>query len=264
MKISIIGAGPAGIACGVLLKRYGVDVRIFEKGKIAGTIRNAWRVENFPPLGFISGEQFVKQLEWYAEQYGLKIVHDEILRIEDLKLRGRSGTYDCDIAVVATGTKPRRIPEFEVSERVLYEYINLPKDTKRVAVYGGGDVAIDYAIHAFEDGIMPTVFARSNQLKAVSKLVEYAKERNIHIKLGDAIKRVEEGNSGIVIFSDSGRYEFDALLIAIGRELNVPEIDVSKMKVYAIGDCAHPDLRQSSIAIGDGVRCAMEILREMK
>ncbi|MGQ9857042.1 MAG: NAD(P)/FAD-dependent oxidoreductase [Fervidobacterium sp.] len=264
MRVSIIGAGPAGIACGVLLKRYGVDVRIFEKGKIGGIIRNAWRVENFPPLGFISGESFAKQLEWYVEQYDIPVTHDEILKIEDFRLYGQNATYDCDIAIVATGTKPRRIPELEVSNRVLYEYVNLPRDIKTVAVYGGGDVAIDYAIHAFEDGIMPMVFVRSNQLKAVRKLVEYAKERNIHIRLGDAIKRVEEGNSGIIIFSDSGRYEFDALLIAIGRELNMPEIDVSKMRVYTIGDCAHLDLRQSSIAIGDGIRCAMEILNEMR
>ncbi|MGB9796093.1 NAD(P)/FAD-dependent oxidoreductase [Fervidobacterium gondwanense] len=264
MRISIVGAGPAGIACGVLLKRYSIDVRIFEKGKIGGTIRNAWRVENFPPLGFISGESFVKQLEWYVEQYDIEVIYDEILKIEDFKLYGTNGTYSTDIVIVATGTKPRRIPEFEVSSRVLYEYFNLPRDIETVAVYGGGDVALDYAIHALEDGFVPTVFVRGNQLKAVSKLVEYAKERNIHIRLGDAIRRVEEQNGKVIVFSDSGSYVFDALLIAIGRELNMPEIDVSQMKVYTIGDCAHLDLRQSSIAIGDGVKCAMEILRELK
>jgi len=33
------------------------------------------------------------------------------------------------------------------------------------------------------------------------------------------------------------------------------------MKVFKIGDVAHPDFRQSSIAIGDGIKCAMEIVK---
>ncbi len=259
MKVAIIGGGPAGISCAVLLKRYGVDVTIYEKDEIGGLIRNAWRVENFPPVGFISGTGFVDKLKWYIKEYRIEVVQDEILTVDDFEITGRVRRYQCDIAVVATGTVPKRLVDLE-GPRTFYEYIHLPQDVQTVAIYGGGDVALDYAIHAKEDSREPTVFVRSNKLKAVSRLVEYAKERGIPIRLGEAIAFVEQKGEKVYVYTKAGSYIFDALLIAIGRIANEPKINASSMKVFKIGDVAHPNFRQSSIAIGDGIKCAMEIV----
>ncbi len=259
MKVGIIGGGPAGVSCAVLLKRYGLDVTIYEKGEVGGVIRNAWRVENFPPIGFISGAEFANRLKWYVKEYGIDVVQDEILSVCDFELTGRAGRYRCDIAVVATGTVPKRLVELE-GPRTFYEYIHLPQEVRTVAIYGGGDVALDYAIHAKEDGREPTVFVRSNKLKAVSRLVEYAKERRIPIRLGEVIAFVELKGEKVYVYTRGESYIFDAFLIAIGRVANEPQINTSSMKVFKIGDVAHPNFRQSSIAIGDGIKCAMEIM----
>jgi thioredoxin reductase len=60
-KVAIIGAGPAGIATAIQLKRYEIAPIIFEKARIGGLLLNANLVENYPgfPEG-ISGITLVK------------------------------------------------------------------------------------------------------------------------------------------------------------------------------------------------------------
>ncbi|HHI03008.1 MAG TPA: FAD-dependent oxidoreductase, partial [candidate division Zixibacteria bacterium] len=52
-EVIIIGAGPAGIAAAIQLKRSGLNPAIFEKKKIGGLLNNANLVENYP--GFPGG-----------------------------------------------------------------------------------------------------------------------------------------------------------------------------------------------------------------
>jgi len=47
-KVAIIGAGPAGIATAIQLRRYGINPLLFEKEKVGGLLRNANLVENYP------------------------------------------------------------------------------------------------------------------------------------------------------------------------------------------------------------------------
>ena len=44
----IIGAGPAGIASAIYLKRAGLDICILEKKRVGGLLHNAYLVENVP------------------------------------------------------------------------------------------------------------------------------------------------------------------------------------------------------------------------
>ena len=64
LKIGIIGAGPAGISCGIQLKRFGLNPIIFEKNKIGGSVNDSYKINNL--LGFpkgIKGKEFVKKNE---------------------------------------------------------------------------------------------------------------------------------------------------------------------------------------------------------
>ena len=78
-EVIIIGAGPAGIAAAIQLKRFGIKALIFEKDRIGGLLRNANRIENYPgfPEG-ISGIRFVERLE--ERVGGEKIVDHSLSR----------------------------------------------------------------------------------------------------------------------------------------------------------------------------------------
>jgi len=46
VEVAIIGAGPAGIAAAIQLKRFGFDTLLLEKDTVGGLLRNANLVEN--------------------------------------------------------------------------------------------------------------------------------------------------------------------------------------------------------------------------
>jgi thioredoxin reductase len=52
-EVAIIGAGPAGIAAAIQLKRFNIEPIVFEQDEIGGLLRNAHLVENYP--GFPAG-----------------------------------------------------------------------------------------------------------------------------------------------------------------------------------------------------------------
>ncbi|ABS60347.1 NAD(P)/FAD-dependent oxidoreductase [Fervidobacterium nodosum] len=278
MLIAIVGGGPAGVSCAAFLKRYNVDVVIYEKRTIGGLIENAWFVENFPLVEPAPGEFLVEKFRNIVKENNIDIVYDEIFKITKrenygndgkIKLVGKNNVYFSDIVVIATGTKPKRIEKFEISNRIVYEFRDLPKDAKNIAFYGGGDVSFDGAIKNAMRGNSSTVFVRGNKIKAVPKLVKEVERLGIPVRINDEILNVESKNSiddKIIVETSKGRYTFDALLIAIGRLENRPEIENVEIgkEVYIIGDVAHVDFRQSSIAIGDGVKCAMEILKKIE
>ncbi|MGE5123202.1 MAG: FAD-dependent monooxygenase, partial [Acidobacteriaceae bacterium] len=67
-QVIIIGAGPAGLAAAIQLKRYGVQTRLFERKKAGGLLHNANLVENYPgfPQG-IAGPALVDLFVRHAE-----------------------------------------------------------------------------------------------------------------------------------------------------------------------------------------------------
>lgn len=259
MKIAVVGGGPAGVSCASFLKRYGANVIIYEKRVIGGLIENAWCVENFPLVEPSSGVVLANRLRKIVKENNIQVVFDEILSVNGNTLLGRHGSYNTDVIVLATGTAPKRIIEFEVNDRVVYEYRDLPSDVKSLAIYGGGDVAFDSAIQAKLRGINVKIFIRGNSIRAVPKLVEKASELKIEIGLNSQIKSVKDVKCGVEITTSVGEFYFDALLVAVGREVNLPEVR-NASNVYIIGDAAHVEFRQASIAVGDGIRCAMDII----
>ena len=63
-QVVIVGAGPAGIACAVQLRRYGLDPLLLEKDQPGGLLKNAWRIDNYPgyPEG-IGGSALVNRID---------------------------------------------------------------------------------------------------------------------------------------------------------------------------------------------------------
>lgn len=268
ISVAIVGAGPAGVSCALFLKRYGINVFIIEKRSIGGLIENAWNVENIPLLPPTSGKEIVRTLQENIEKYNITVVFDEIQTVRENELIGVNEIYKSNVIVLATGTKPKRIEKFEIDKSVAYEYRDLPNDAKKIAFYGGGDVAFDGAIRAFYEGKSPVIFVRSKVLRAVPRLINEVRKLNIPLHMEEEILEVSKAESeSLVIKTTKEIYNSDALLVAIGREVNLPNLD-KKLNltnhIFIIGDAAHVNYRQASIATGDGILCAMRIIQDFK
>ncbi len=260
VKVLIVGAGPAGLACGFMLKRYGINTIIVEEDTVGGTISNAWKIENFPLIGTLSGSEFQKKLYNIIVENNLNVVYDKILSVNENIALGQKEIYKFDEIVIATGTEPKRLIDFEVSERVVYEYRYLPQDSQNILIYGAGDVGFDSAIRAKEDGKNPTIISKSSKIKAVKPLVEEAKKRDIDFSLEEEIKSVINVGNELKVTTNKRIIFVDTLLICVGRVRKVPEIKTENY--YIIGDALHPNYRQTSIAFGDGILTAMKIIEK--
>ncbi|MCK5636015.1 MAG: NAD(P)/FAD-dependent oxidoreductase [Thermoplasmatales archaeon] len=80
--VAVIGAGPAGIAASIYLKRAGLDVTLFEKDEIGGLLLNAYLVENYPgfPLG-IEGKQLCRLMKRHLKKWNIKPIKKEVKEV---------------------------------------------------------------------------------------------------------------------------------------------------------------------------------------
>lgn len=143
-KVAVIGAGPAGIATALFLRRNGIDVTVVDRKEKPYGI-----VEYVIPEFRISSEMIKKDFE-LAKRQGIKFEFgiNENLRIDELK-------KNYEYVVLAIGAwKPGQVSLKEGGEKAINAISFLEKHKsnkenitlgKHVCVIGGGDVAMDAA-----------------------------------------------------------------------------------------------------------------------
>ncbi len=263
--VGIVGGGPAGISAAVQLKRYGLEPVVFEKDEIGGLVRNAYSIRNsmYFPEG-ISGKRVASILKRYVEIYGIKVIYDEVIDIRykepEMVIYTKRGDYAFKYTVIASGTQPKRV-NFKF-ERLYYHIVDLPKGyLGRVMILGGGDTSYDYALSVAGRSDEVIIMVRSTP-KAIDSLIkEVDRCKNVKVMIG----RILEFSDGTAI-TTVGKFNIDILLVAIGR---IPNDNFAKNvkgnpRVFWAGDVKNGWYRQSSIAIADGIKAAMQIWRMEK
>ena len=284
--IIIIGGGPAGLACALQLKRYGIDALIIEKDHIGGLMRNANKVENY--LGFpdgISGTELLQKFIHQIKNNNIKIEIDEVIKLyhekDEFVLKTLQKIYKCKIVVIATGTKPKKITgvdiEKEAADKVFYEVFELRNTkNKNIAIIGAGDAAFDYALTLSEKNQVH-IFNRGEKVKCLPLLYnKVSSEKNIHYHKHKTLKSISKKKGKLsLIFEDKKNFDehiSDYIIFATGRK---PEIDffsginknkidnlIKNKKLFMIGDVKNGIARQLAIATGDGIKAAMEMRLE--
>lgn len=266
----IIGAGPAGIAAAIQLKRSGIDFSIIEKNRVGGLIANANMVENYPGLyENPTGVEIVNRFESQLDKLGIHIIKDEVNLLDTgYVITATQNRYTATNVIVASGTRPktldRNIFEGFGPGQIYYEVSSMPDiKNNHIAVIGGGDAAFDYALNLAKNNKV-SIFFRSNTPKCLPLLHERAKKnKNIEIY----------PNTDFTLpLVTCHAPPVTRILVAIGRE---PATDFFSSAIknhflekrpvkglYFAGDVARGNLRQMAIAVGDGVRVAMEIIHE--
>ena len=260
--VGIIGAGPAGISAGVQLRRYRISHIIVEKNRIGGLVTNAYLLENtmLYPSG-IKGSEFVNILEEYAKKYKLPVIFERVNRVEKEKnfvLLTDSRVYKFKYLIVATGTMPRKLP----FQTLKYHITDMErKRYEEVLVIGGGDIALDYALSMSHKSSKVYVLYRSD-IKAIPVLQERVRRReNIQLVRGE-VKNIISQNDKKEIITTAGKFLVDEVLAAIGRVPNLEIVkDIQDPRLFIIGDAINGIYRQTSLAIGDGIKVAMKIWR---
>ena len=187
----IIGAGPAGMATAIQLKRHGIEPVILEKGETGGLLKNANLVENYPgfPDG-ISGPSLIELFERQLAKAGATVSSERVLELEHTGdvffVKTNRRKLISSIAVIATGTKPKRVTEIRIAkgieDRIFYEvYPMRGIKNQKIAIIGAGDAAFDYALGLSKENEV-VILNRGGQDKCIPLLRERCM-RGSHIGL---------------------------------------------------------------------------------
>lgn len=256
----IIGAGPAGISAAIQLRRAGANFLLIEKEIVGGLLLNANLVENYPGFsGGISGPELVEKFQTQLQALDINITKDHVRLVDHhdkiFIVRTSNSEYTCDNVIVASGTKPK---ELKTSSKVHYEIHELRDvKNKNITIIGGGDAAFDYALN----------LARHNNVNLLCR----SKPKCLPLLHERVLK-----TPSIKIFLDADiEYHLtnnttDHIILAIGRNPNndflspmIKNHHIEKNNVrglYFAGDVARGNHRQTAIAVGDGMRAAMDII----
>lgn len=191
-KVAVIGGGPAGLTCAAFLTKEGVQVTIYEKyTKLGGIL-----VHGIPD--FRLPKEVVEKTVQNILDLGIAVEYEKELG-KNLYLEELKQQYDAIFIAVGANKSSKMGVEGENLKGVyggneLLEQNNHPDYTgKKVAVIGGGNVAMDCArtINRLNAQEVMVIYRRAEeQMPAERKEIEAAKNEGIKFLFQNNISKI--------------------------------------------------------------------------
>lgn len=290
--IIVIGAGAAGMTSALYALRNGKKVLVLEGESLGGQIATSPRLENFPSIKAISGEEFADNLFEQITDLGAEVEIEKVTGIEKkaegaFTVRTEYSEYEGKSVIIAAGVKHKHLKtkhdrEDLVGKGVYYCAVcDGPfYKGKEVALIGDANTALQYALLLSgycKKVYMYTLFDKFFGDESLVKAVR-AKD-NVEVRPNTSVVDfIGEDELTAIEYTDKDgslcRQEIPAVFIAIGQVpdnkafANVADLDEAgyiladencKTRtpgVFVAGDCRTKAVRQVSTAVSDGAIAA--------
>lgn len=295
--VTVIGAGPAGVASAIYAARKGLNVTMIAD-RIGGQVKDTVGIENLISVSKTTGTELTGNMQAHLTDYDITI--KEFLRVDNIesqenskapkKIHLSSGeVIESKTVIVATGAKWRELGIPGEKENIGSGVAFCPHcdgpffKGKEVAVVGGGNSGIEAALDLAGMVEHVTVFEFLPQLKADQVLVDKAQaHEKITILKNVATKEVLAENSKVtgLTYEDRATGELEqiylsGIFVQIGL---VPNSDFVKNVVetspngeiiidenchtsvpgiFAAGDVSTVPYKQIVIAMGEGAKASL-------
>ena len=294
--IVIIGAGPAGLTAALYALRADKTVMVLEKETFGGQITFSPKIENYPTVLQMSGNEFAEKLLDQVITHGASIElakADKIEKTENgFSVSTDMGCFEGKTVIIAAGSKHRQLGlerenEF-VGEGVSYCAVcdGAFYAGKEVAVIGGGNTALQEAVMLSEYCTKVTVIQNLAQMTGEGRLLANLEKRDNVKLIYNSVVTELRGNDkleGIVIKNTETEktelLKLDGIFVAIGQKpeneafTNVTELNqwgyieasenclTSTEGIFVAGDCRSKTVRQITTATADGAVAALAACR---
>lgn len=255
-KVAVVGSGPAGLTCAADLAKLGHSVTVFEALHVAGGVLMYGIPEFRLPKAVVQAE--VENLRKLGVNIDVNSVVGKFSTVDELMVDG-----GFDAVFIGTGAGLpyfMNIPgenlcgvysanEFLTRTNLMKAYMFPTCDTpiklgKRVAVLGGGNVAMDAARTALRLGAEESwiVYRRSDkELPARHEEVEHAHEEGVKFALLTSPTKIIGDDNGVVKAMECLKYE-----------LGEPDASGRRSPVPVAGSEYIMDVDTVVVAIGQG------------
>lgn len=288
--VAIIGGGPAGLTAGIYAARAGKSTAVIERGLIGGQITFTDSIDNFPAAPGMNGAEYAMKIQSQAESFGAEIIMDEITEVAPpeteggaFKIKGNSDEYEATAVVLATGLDNRKMgisgEDGLISRGISFCAVcdGAFFRNKEVAVYGGGNTAVEDAAFLANICSKVTIIHRRDRFRAEQAVVdelkaldnvEFIMSSNVVGVNGDkALESITVKNNET---GETRDIDVSALFVAIGKipngkpfanlvatdEAGYFEIgescEAGTPGVFVAGDGRSKELKQLTTAVSDG------------
>ncbi|MEN4952376.1 glutathione-disulfide reductase [Stenotrophomonas sp. TWI819] len=274
----VLGGGSGGLAAAFRAAQHGQRVAMLEPGELGGTCVNVgcvpkkamWlaadlsgRIGLAAAMGFdvpVRPSLDWKELVVHRQAYIANIHASYLKRLNENKVvrvprRGRlvdAHTVECSDGVrisaahilIATGAYPQR-PEIPGAELGLVsdDFFNLCGAPERVAIVGGGYIAVELAGLLQALGSRVTLLVRGERLlerfdaELTAQLAENLRHQGVQIHFGYRLRELQRDGDAVVALGHDGPADahFDAVFFATGRRGNSADLGLEALGVV-IGD----------------------------
>ena len=286
--VIIIGAGPAGLSAAVYAKRAGFTTLVLDKSPVSGgQVLSTYEVDNYLGIPGVTGMELGEKFKNHAVSAGAEFVCAQVLSVdaegETKVVHTDKEDYEASAVIFAVGAHHAKLGvkgEEELTGMGVSYCATCDGaffKNRKVAVVGGGDVAIEDAIFLARGCEKVYVIHRRDTFRAAHSLVDRAREMpNIEFIIDTTVTEIcgEDMVEKLVLSNvktkEQTELEVNGIFIAVGI---VPDTELlqgvvrmdekgyilsdelgntSVSGIFTAGDCKKKRLRQIITAVADG------------
>ncbi len=294
--IIIVGGGPSGMTAALYARRNGRSVLVIEKNGFGGQITHAPRVENYPGIPSMSGNDYADKLMSQILDHGADIEFENVTAVQKkdsvFVVETEEGSvYEGKSVILATGVKHRQLKlegENDLVGSGLSYCAVCDGDffaDQDVCVVGGGNSALQDVLLLSQKCKTVTVLQDLPFLTGDKILQnQIAARENVRVLTDVKVTAMNQENGQLVgvtviVNGQETKIDCDGLFVAIGllpdnkafeklAQLNDygyfdsdETCRTNTPGLFVSGDCRSKSIRQLTTAVGDGAVASLAACR---
>ena len=288
--VAIIGGGPAGLTAALYLGRAHIPCVVFDVDVCGGQLPSSPLLENVPGFYGPGVDLAMKMLDEINKYPSIELANfTKVIKItpvsdnEQLLTLEDGAEMRFQYVICATGSNPIKLPQLESEHTHYCVTCDGPLyEGKTVAVIGGGNTALQYALELTKYAAKIYVCTNEDSLRGEEPVRERVlNESKIEVRTNFTAVSFD----GKVLEQDNGpSLTIDGIFVAIGYRTNTDYIDAitsegrlftdinfnilsfdrSTTHIFAVGDCRYKPFNQVVIAMSEGCQAALSIIRDLE